>query len=62
MYHNFLIHPSAHRHLGCLHVLAIVNSFAMSIGVPVPFSIVVSSGFMLSSETVGLYGSFISSF
>ena len=26
MYHSFLIHSSADGHLGCLHVLAIINS------------------------------------
>ena len=26
MYHNFLIHSSVNGHLGCFHVLAIVNS------------------------------------
>ena len=32
MYHSFLIHSSADGHLGCLHVLAILNSAVMNIG------------------------------
>ena len=43
MYHSFLIHSSADGHLGCFHVLAVINSAAMKIGVHVSLSILVSS-------------------
>ena len=32
MYHSFLIHLSADGHLGCFHVLAMINSAVMNIG------------------------------
>ena len=35
MYHNFFIHSSVDGQLGCVHVLAIVNSVAMNIVVHV---------------------------
>ena len=62
MYHSFLIHSSADGHLGCFHVLAIINSATMNIGVHVSLSSLVSSLCMPSSGIAGSYGSSISRF
>ena len=45
MYHSFLIHSSA-GHLGCFHVLAIINSAVMNIWVHVFLSDLVSFVYM----------------
>ena len=61
MYHNFLIHSSADGHLGCFHVLAILNSASVNIG-HVSLSILVTSVCMPSSGIAGAYGCSIASF
>ena len=62
MYHSFLIHSSADGHLGCFHVLAIVDSAVMNIEVHVSLSVLVSLVCMPSSGIAGSYGSSIFSF
>ena len=62
MYQNFFIHSSVSGRLGCLHVLAIVNSAAMNNGIHVSLSILVFSGYMPTSGIAGSYGGFIPRF
>ena len=62
MYHSSLIHSSADGHLGCFHVLAMINSAAMNIGVHVSLSDLVSWVCLPRSGIAGSYGSSISSF
>ena len=60
--HSSLIHLSVSGHLGCFHVLAIVNSPVMNIGVHASLSILISSVYMPSSGIPGSCGSSISCF
>ena len=64
IYYIFFIHSSVDVHLGCFHVLTIVNSAAMNIGVHVSFRIrvFVFSGYIARSGIAGSYGSSIFSF
>ena len=62
MYHNFFTHSSVYGHLGCFHVLVIVNGAAVNIRIHVSLSILVSSGYMLRSGIPGSYGGLIPSF
>ena len=62
MYQNFFIHSSVDGHLGCFHVLPIVNTATVSTGVRVSFSVMIFSGYMPSSGIVGSYDSLIPRF
>ena len=53
MYHNLFIPSSVDGHLGCFHVLPIVNSVAINKGIHVSFSVLVSSGYMPRSWIAG---------
>ena len=60
----FFIHSSVSEHLGSFHVLAVVNSAAINIGVHISFLIrvFVFSGYMPRSGIAGSYGNSIFSF
>ena len=62
MCHIFFSHSSLDGHLDCSHVLAIVNSAAMNIGVHVSFWTMFFSGYMPRSRIAGSYGSSIFAF
>ena len=56
MYQYFFIYSAIDGHRGYFHVLPIVNSAAMNIGVYVSFSIMVLSQYMASSGIAESYG------
>ena len=62
MYHIFFIKSSVDGHLGCFHVLAIVNSASVNIGAHISFQIMFFSGYMPRSGIAGSYGSSMFSF
>ena len=53
MYHIF-VHSFADGHLGCFHILAVVNSATVNTGVHVSFGILVFYGYMPKSGIAGL--------
>ena len=55
------MHSSVDGHLGCFHVLPIVNKAAKNIAVHMFFSVLISSGYVPSSGIAGSYGGFIPS-
>ena len=56
MYHIF-IHSPVDGHLGCFHVLAIINSATVNTGVHVSFQSMVFSTYMPRSGIAGSYSS-----
>ena len=62
MCHIFFIQLSVNGHPDCFHVLAVVNSASMNIGVHMSFPIMVFQGHMPSRGISGSYGGFIPSF
>jgi len=62
IFHIFLIQSSVYGHLGCFHVLAIVNTAPMNMRVHVSFSRKILSGYMPKSGVSGSYASSVYSF
>ena len=63
-YYIFFIHSFSGGHLGCFHVLVIINSAALNIEVHVSFcvKVFVFSGYVPRSGNVGSYANSIFNF
>ena len=60
VYHIFFIHSSVDEHLGCFHILAVVNNASANTGVHVSFQIsVLFFGYIPKSGIAGSYGTSI---
>ena len=59
VYDMSCLYSSVSGHLGCFHVLAVVNSAAMNFGVLVSFSVRIFSGYKPRSWIPGSYGNSI---
>ena len=62
MHHIFFMHSSVSQLLGCFHVLAIVNSAVMNIGVHLSFLIMAFSRYILRKYIARSYNSSIFGF
>ena len=62
MYHIFFIHSPVDGHLGCCHIMAIVNSATVNIVVCVSFEITCFYEYMTKSGIAGFYGNSIFNF
>ena len=62
IYHIFFIHSSVDAHLACFHVLAIVKSATVHIGMHVSFQIMAFSRYMPRNGIAGSYRNSIFSF
>ena len=64
IYHLYLIHLSVDGHLGCFHILTVVNNATINIGVHISFGVSVFSFFryILRNGIAGSYSSSIFSF
>ena len=64
MYYIFFICSSTDGHLGCFHVLAIVNNSAVNMWMHISFqiSVIVSFGYIPRNGIAGSYGSSIFDF